>query len=231
MPEREVAEALGYRFDDAELLFRALTHRSYESEYPDHRSNERLEFLGDAVLGLVIADALHSDWDLAEGEMAKVRAAVVNEASLAMVARRIGIGPALRLGRGEETSGGRDKSSILADAMEAVIGAIYVDGGLPAARDVILANWQPMVVERAAAPGRRDYKTRLQEVLARHGTTPTYSVEGSGPDHERMFVATVSVAGVTLGTGRGTSKKRAQQEAARQALEGLRTRSPGSTNA
>jgi ribonuclease-3 len=227
MPEVTVAEALGYTFSDPQLLSMALTHRSYEAEFPDLPSNERLEFLGDAVLGLVIADMLYSEWDLVEGEMAKVRAAVVNESSLAMIARRIGIGPALQLGRGEESTGGREKPSILADAMEAVIGAIFVDGGLEEARSVILENWLPLVADRAVAPGRRDYKTRLQEILARDGVAPEYTVDGSGPDHARTFVATVGVAGRTLGVGMGTSKKRAQQEAARRALEALGTGSSG----
>lgn len=222
MADHRVAAALGYAFVDDGLLSVALTHRSFESEFPDEPSNERLEFLGDAVLGLVIADVLYTDWDLAEGEMAKVRAAVVNEATLAGVARRLGLGAALRLGKGEEASGGRDKPSILADAMEAVLGAVYLDGGFEAARAVILADWQALVAERAAAPGRRDYKTRLQEVLAREGAVPQYRVEGFGPDHARTFAATVAVEGRELGSGQGSSKKRAQQEAARIALEALR---------
>lgn len=221
MGDEAVAAALGYRFDDPALLAEALTHRSYESEYAGVTSNERLEFLGDAVLGLVVAEELFRGRDLAEGEMAKVRAAVVNETSLAAVARRIGVGPELRLGRGEEATGGRDKPSILADAMEAILGAVYLDGGPAAARGVILGTWSALIAERAAAPGRRDYKTRLQEVLARQGATPVYAVEGSGPDHDRTFVAVVTALGRRLGGGTGTSKKRAQQEAARRALESL----------
>ncbi len=227
MSNDDVAAALGYRFSEPELLERALTHRSHESEYPEQPSNERLEFLGDAVLSLVIADLLHTGWQLAEGEMAMVRAAVVNEATLAAVARRLGIGAALRLGRGEEATGGRDKASILADAMEAVLGAVYLDGGLEAARRLILADWYEVVVERAAAPGGRDYKTRLQEVLARDGVVPEYRVDGSGPDHERVFVAVVQVDGAELGSGSGSSKKRAQQEAARAALERLQADAGG----
>jgi ribonuclease-3 len=221
MSDESVAAALGHRFADLGLLRRALTHRSHEPEVAGGPSNERLEFLGDAVLGMVIAEELYVGWSLSEGEMAKVRAAVVNETSLAGVARRIGIGSGLRLGRGEESTGGREKASILADAMEAVIGAVYLDGGLDAARRVILADWRPLISERAADPGRRDYKTRLQEALARHGLTPIYSVEGSGPDHRRSFTAEVEVQGRRLGRGTGTSKKRAQQQAARRALEEL----------
>jgi len=221
MHDESVAAALGYRFDDPALLEEALTHRSSEAEGTGRSSNERLEFLGDAVLGLVIAEELFVAWGFSEGEMAKVRAAVVNESSLAAVARRIGIGPALRLGRGEESTGGREKASILADAMEAVLGAVYLDGGLDEARRAILTDWRPLISERAASPGRRDYKTRLQEVLARRGKAPVYAVEGSGPDHERSFTATVTVDGRRLGAGSGSSKKRAQQEAARRALEEL----------
>jgi ribonuclease-3 len=221
MSDESVAAALGYPFEDPGLLERALTHRSYESEGSGRASNERLEFLGDAVLGLVIADELFGGWGLSEGEMAKVRAAVVNETSLAAVARRLGIGPELRLGRGEESTGGREKVSILADAMEAVLGAVYLDGGLDEARRVILADWRPLIAERAASPGRRDYKTRLQEVLAGRGMTPVYSVEGFGPDHQRTFSAEVKAQGRRLGRGTGTSKKRAQQEAARRALSEL----------
>ena len=221
MDDHAVAAALGHPFADPGLLARALTHRSLTAEEPGEPSNERLEFLGDAVLGLVIADELYSSWGLSEGEMAKVRAAVVNEASLAAVAHRIGLGAAIRLGRGEESTGGREKPSILADAMEAVLGAVYLDGGLEAARRVILADWRPLVAERAASPGRRDYKTRLQEILARRGVVPGYEVEAAGPDHARTFRAEVYADGEHLGAGEGSSKTRAQQEAARRALEAL----------
>ena len=221
MDDGAVAAALGHPFADPGLLARALTHRSLTAEEAAEPSNERLEFLGDAVLGLVTADELYSSWGLSEGEMAKVRAAVVNEASLAGVARRIGLGAAIRLGRGEEATGGREKPSILADAMEAVIGAVYLDGGIEAARRVILAHWRPLIAERAVSPGRRDYKTRLQEVLARQGVVPGYEVEATGPDHARTFRAEVFADGRRLGSGEGSSKKRAQQEAARHALESL----------
>lgn len=219
MPDLE--ETLGYTFVNGSLLTLALTHRSLEAEDEQEFSNERLEFLGDAVLGLVIADELLASWDMDEGAMAKVRAAVVSEAALAGVARQLGLGDHLRLGKGEQTSGGRDKSSILADALEAVIGAVFLDGGFDPARSFILGNWEDLVAERALAPGERDYKTRLQEVSARRGAVPEYSVGGIGPDHAREFTASVLVDGSTLGRGTGSSKKRAEQEAARQALTAL----------
>lgn len=217
----DLEATLGYTFTDRSLLDLALTHRSLEAEDERESSNERLEFLGDAVLGLVIADELLANWDMDEGAMAKVRAAVVSEPALAGVARDLHLGDHLRLGKGEQTSGGRDKSSILADALEAVIGAVFLDGGFDPARSFIVENWEDLVAERALAPGERDYKTRLQEVLARRGAVPEYSVGGIGPDHAREFTAAVSVEGTTLGGGTGSSKKRAQQEAAREALAAL----------
>ena len=217
----DVARALGHSFEDRSLLEQALTHTSYVSEHQGAESNQRLEFLGDAVLGLVIAGRLHADWELAEGEMSKVRAAVVNEATLARVAAGLGVGPALRLGRGEDAGGGRQKGPILADAMEAVIGAVYLDGGFEAASDVIDRLWSDLLVERALAPGRRDYKTRLQEILAAEGREPVYDVHASGPDHARRFEATLTVDGDVVGRGEGTSKKRSQQAAAHAALVAL----------
>ena len=216
-----VAAALGHAFEDPSLLDRALTHTSYVSEHEGVESNQRLEFLGDAVLGLAIAGRLHTDWELAEGEMSKVRAAVVNETTLARVATGLGVGPALRLGRGEDAGGGREKAPILADAMEAIIGAVYLDGGFEAATAVIDRLWSDLVAERAQAPGRRDYKTRLQEILATEGREPHYDVHASGPDHARHFEATLTVDGEVVGRGEGTSKKRSQQAAAHAALVAL----------
>ena len=215
----DLEAALGHRFSNPELLHNALVHRSHEIE--GDRSNERLEFLGDAVLSLVVAHHLFDDWEMSEGEMAKVRAAVVNEASLARVAAHLGVGDALLLGKGEDASGGRSKASILSDAMEALLGAVYLDAGLGAATQVIMSLWRPLVAERATAPGLRDYKTRLQEVLARQGVVPEYDVVGTGPDHARRFVATVRASDRELGEGLGTSKKRAEQAAARAALAEL----------
>lgn len=220
-PAAAVESALGHEFGDPDLLIEALTHRSLSAEEPGEASNERLEFLGDAVLGLVVAEELHTGFILTEGEMSMVRAAVVNESTLAAIATGLGLGPALRLGKGEDASGGRTKTQILADALEAVIGAVYLDAGFKRARKVIRRHWSEVIEERADAPGERDYKTRLQEVLARSGEQPEYAVVGSGPDHERSFRATVVVGGKVAGNGTGSSKKRAQQVAARRALEAL----------
>ena len=148
---------LGYTFDDRELLHLALVHRSYAAEKEIDDSYERLEFLGDAVLQLAVTHYLYKTYtDLAEGEMAKVRAAVVSEAALARVARRFGVGEAVLLGRGEEMTGGRDKDSIISDVMESLIGAIYLDGGAEAARDFVLSHWSEVIDRRATEPGRRD---------------------------------------------------------------------------
>ncbi|MBI5156750.1 MAG: ribonuclease III [Acidimicrobiia bacterium] len=220
-PAQAVARALGHEFDQAELLAEALTHRSLPADDPAEVSNERLEFLGDAVLGLVVAAELHNHWVLSEGEMSMVRAAVVNETTLAGIAASLGVGEALRLGKGEDASGGRAKPQILADALEALIGAVFLDAGFKKARRIVLKHWSAVIAETAETPGERDYKTRLQEVLARTGVVPEYAVTGAGPDHERIFKATVVIEGRIAGTGSGSSKKRAQQVAARRALEAL----------
>lgn len=210
---------LEHRFQVPALLRQALTHRSWAAENPDGADNERMEFLGDAVLQMVMTRHLYEQFpNMPEGEMAKVRAACVSRDELAEVAVRIGIGSALRLGRGEEASGGRRKPSILADALEAVIAAVYLDAGLESAREFILREWQDIVRQRAADPGKRDYKTRLQEVLALEGAAPDYALVESGPDHDKTFEATVSVDGRKLGEGVGRSKKEAEQAAAGQAL-------------
>ncbi len=215
-------EALGHTFTDEELFRRAVTHRSHLAEYPGGRSNERLEFLGDAVLQLCVTDYLYEHHpDLAEGELAKIRAAVVAEAPLARFAATFGLGAVLLLGRGEELTGGREKPSIVADAMEAVLGALYLDAGFAVAKEVVLRHWTPLIEDRAGAPGARDYKTRLQEVLAKDGLQPRYRIDEDGPDHAKRFEAVVSAAGRELGRGSGTSKKRAQQEAARAAMRAL----------
>lgn len=215
-------EQLGHRFANPSLLAQALTHRSVSSDDPTRLDNERLEFLGDAVLQLVITETLFNDYpNLSEGEMAKIRAALVSGPPLADVALSIGVGEYLELSPGEERSGGREKPSMLADAMEALLGAVYLDSGMEAARRVITGLWGDRIAERAKRPGIRDYKTRLQEVLAQTGRRPSYDAEGRGPDHERHFRSVVSVDGQILGTGEGRSKKAAEQEAARMALERL----------
>lgn len=214
---------LGYRFRDDRLLRLALTHRSVSADDPARVDNERLEFLGDAVLQLVITDRLYADFpQLAEGKMAKVRAALVSGPTLADVARAAGLGDHVELAPAEERTGGRDKDSILADALEAVIGAIYLDGGMEEAAATIRRLWGERVVERAAHPGVKDYKTRLQEELAQQGRRPDYLAEGEGPDHARTFTARVVVDGEELGVGSGRSKKEAEQEAARRALTRIR---------
>ena len=186
-------------------------------------SNERLEFLGDAVLGLVVTDHLFRTYpDLPEGELAKVRASVVNSEALAEVAAELSLGDALLLGKGEDSSGGREKPSILADAMEAVIGGVYLDGGWPAAAGLIMRLMGERIEEAAAGPGGQDYKTRLQELAARQfEQLPRYEVRDEGPDHAKRFFATVTVGGVVRGKGEGRSKKQAEQGAAREAWQEL----------
>ena len=213
---------LGYTFQDPGLLAQALTHRSVSSEDSSRNDNERLEFLGDAVLQLAVTNYLYVTFpDLAEGKLAKVRAGVVSRPTLADVARSIDLGSHLSLTPAEDRTGGREKDSIMADALEAVIGAVYLEAGLEAAAQVVLGLWGARIDDRAKRPGLKDYKTRLQEVLAKDGRRPDYLSEGSGPDHERIFVATVEVDGVLLGTGSGRSKKDAEQGAAEQALKTL----------
>lgn len=220
---RDLEEALGCRFENPAALEAALVHRSYVAEHPDAEANERMEFLGDAVLQLIVTAYLFEHHpDLSEGEMAKVRAGLVNGRELAAVAREIGLGRHLKLGRGEEASGGRDKESILADALEAVIAAVYLEMGIEPARRFVLERWAQRVEDRVAAPGRRDYKTRLQEILAAGGRRPVYRVVERGPDHDKLFTATVEVRGETVGRGTGRSKKEAEQAAAAEALEALR---------
>ncbi len=215
-------EALGHEFGDPKLLRLALTHRSVSADDPSRNDNERLEFLGDAVLQLVVTDLLYEEYpQLSEGQMAKVRAAVVSRPTLAAIARSMEVGEHVELAPGEERTGGRSKDSILADAVEALIGAVYLDSGLEAARSVIERRWSNVIAERALSPGVKDYKTRLQELLARDGRQPEYRVDGTGPDHDRTFTASVSVGGRALGVGVGRSKKAAEQAAAEQALSKL----------
>ncbi len=215
-------EALGYRFQSRELLAAALTHRSYASENPASDHYERLEFLGDAVLELSATRYLYDNYpDASEGEMAKVRASVVSEAALAVLARLMGIPEALRLGKGEEQTGGREKDSILSDVVESVLAVIFLEAGFETAEAVVHGQWGPLIDERAAAPGRRDYKTRLQERLARRGDLPEYVTTESGPQHAKTFTARVGVGGRFIGSGTGTSKKRAEQAAAQEGLSAI----------
>jgi ribonuclease-3 len=215
---------LGHTFGDITLLQHALAHRSWCGEQEGGApSNERLEFLGDAVLGLVVARFTYERYpEFAEGKLAKVRSAVVNARVLAQVADDLGVGDVLLLGRGEETSGGRSKASILADAFEAILGAIYLDAGWTAAEVLILRELADYIARAAEEPDDFDHKSRLQEKAVRSGDgTPRYVVVGSGPDHDRSYVAEVFVGGTSWGTGEGRSKKDAEQEAARNAWEEL----------
>ena len=221
--------ALGWTFVDHELLDQALTHRSYCAEHGMEESNERLEFLGDSVLGLVVTRFTFEEYpDLPEGELAKLRASVVSARTLSEVALGLDLGASLRLGKGEDASGGRQKPSILADAMEAVIAAVYLDGGLDAATRLVLALLEGRIREQAVGPGGGDYKIRLQELAARQvDQLPRYLVRHEGPDHSKRFFAAVFLRDEEYGAGEGRSKKSAEQAAARIAWERLQDEANG----
>jgi ribonuclease-3 len=217
----ELLSALGVTLD-AELLILALTHRSYAYEHGGLPPNERLEFLGDAVLGVVITDRLYREHpDLPEGQLAKLRASVVNMHALARVARQLGnggLGTYLLLGRGEELTGGRDKASILADGLEAVIGAVYLEHGIETARELVHRLFETLLQEAPLRGAGLDWKTSLQELTAAASLgVPEYQVDEQGPDHRKEFTATVIVAGNRYGNGEGTTKKEAEQKAAESA--------------
>jgi ribonuclease III len=218
-PSRQILlDALGVDLPD-ELLLLALTHRSYAYEHGGLPTNERLEFLGDAVLGLTITDELfHRHADRSEGELAKLRASVVNTQALADVARNLcpeGLGVYMLLGRGEAQTGGADKSSILADGMESVLGAIYLHHGMETAHQVILRFFGPLLDEAATMGAGLDWKTSLQELTAARGMgAPYYVVTSTGPDHDKEFTAVVVVMDTEYGSGVGRSKKEAEQKAA-----------------
>lgn len=220
---RALAESLGYAPGQLGRLREALTHKSFANEVSDGTAfNERLEFLGDAVLGLVVADALMAAHPTAsEGTLSRLRAGLVNGRSLAEAARHVGIDAALRLGKGEERSGGRKKTSLLGDAFEAMLGAVYLDHGFEAARAQVLAHFGGAVAHDETRAADRDYKTRLQELVqVRFQCAPVYTVlDSRGPDHQKVFEVAVSVGGQLLGQGHGPSKKRAEREAARVACE------------
>ena len=218
--------ALAVEVADPDLWDRALTHRSFAFEAGGTPDNERLEFLGDAVLQLVITDEIFRGLaDAREGRLAKLRAAMVNTARLAELARAVNLGAAVKLGRGEEQSGGRDKDSILADTLEAVFGAIYLDRGLQAVTEVIRTLFRPLIDELSTQHAALDYKTSLQELAAaRLSSLPVYEVTDSGPDHDKEFVAEAILDGKRLGRGQGRSKKAAEQDAAREAYAVLAER-------
>jgi ribonuclease-3 len=213
-----LTDAFGIDLDPT-LLERALTHRSFAYENGGLPTNERLEFLGDSVLGVVVTTALFNDHpDLPEGQLAKLRASVVNMRALADVARDLGpygLGPYLLLGKGEETTGGRDKASILADTLEALLGAIYLQHGLDRVAEVIHRLFDPLMADAAGRGAALDWKTSLQELTASRGLgVPEYRVEEAGPDHAKVFTAWAMVAGERYGGSEGRSKKEAEQRAA-----------------
>lgn len=210
---------LGVRFKDASVRQTALTHRSFAFENELGTNNERLEFLGDAVLGIVVTDMAFREFpEMPEGELAKLRAAIVNMGALADVARDLGLGRFILLGKGEEMSGGRNKSSILADALEAMLGAVYLDRGLDAARKLIVRLFRPRMVAYVRGEGERDYKTILQELASADlRALPDYRITERGPDHEKEFTARVYLGGKEWGSGIGRSKKEAEQQAAHEA--------------
>ncbi|HEX7717525.1 MAG TPA: ribonuclease III [Marmoricola sp.] len=219
----DLRAALGDPQLDPELLELALTHRSFAYENGGLPTNERLEFLGDSVLGVVITETLYRNHpELSEGRLAKLRAAVVNARALAEVARTIGLGPHIRLGKGEESTGGHDKSSILADTVEALIGATYLSGGFESAGTLVHLLFDPLLEAAAALGAGLDWKTSLQEFCAEHDLgVPQYVIEDAGPDHMKTFTAQVRVAERLHGHGVGRSKKEAEQQAAESAYRTL----------
>ena len=218
-----LAEAIGHDFERPELLERALAHRSWCAEHGGAASNERLEFLGDAVLGWVVADLVfHAHPDLPEGRLSELRKSVVNGLALAEVATSLGLGDHVKLGRGEAAAGGASKPTILSDAFEAVLGAVYLDGGAPAAHALVERHVGPLLATRLDVVSELDPKTELQERCARLGRpAPAYAVTSTGPDHAKVFRAQVSVGGEVVGDGEGSSKKSAEQAAAAAARHAL----------
>ena len=222
---KTLEEKLGYQFQNIGLLKNALTHSSYANEHKAEglQSNERLEFLGDSVLGMVVADFLYrTQPNLPEGDLTRIRANLVCEGSLYVVARELDLGSYLLLGHGEDAGGGRERQSILADAVEAVLAAVYLDGGISKARAII----QKYILDRAAEEkeATHDFKTALQELVQREsGQVLTYHLVGeSGPDHAKVFQVEVRLNGGSIGRGQGRSKKEAEQSAARAGLSALK---------
>ena len=219
----DLRASLGVPALDQELLRRALTHRSYAYENGGIPTNERLEFLGDSVLGVVVTEALYRQHpDLSEGRLAKLRAAVVNARALAEVGRTLGLGRHIMLGRGELSTGGRDKSSILSDTVEAVIGAVFVDQGFVVAGEFVHRLFDPVIAAASEMGAGLDWKTSLQELTANESLgVPEYLLSENGPDHEKVFTAQVRVAESIYGRGTGRSKKEAEQQAAETAYHAL----------
>lgn len=227
----DIERALGHTFEERELLQRALTHPSYVNEHPEDRlgHNQRLEFLGDAVLDFVVGEWVYSQFPYSdEGFMTRLRAALVRTETLARLSREVRIGPALRLGRGEEASGGRRRQANLCDAFEAVMGALYLDGGLDIVRDFVEPLIAAAAAEIVADQSAVDSKSRLQELCqADMGATPRYRIVSErGPDHRKTFVAEVLLGGAVLGRGAGPSKQSAEQAAAESACTSLANEVP-----
>jgi len=218
---QELEERLGYRFENKELIIEALTHKSYKKPY----NNERLEFLGDAVLDLIVGEYLFNKFpDSNEGILSKTRASLVNENGFTLIARGIGLGDYIYLSMAEENNNGRDKSSLLSNAFEAVMGAIYLEGGLEAVRKIVIGLLNETHQKIDLQSLSRDYKTALQEITqATHGVTPTYElIRSFGPDHQKEFEIAIILDDKTIATAQGKSKKDAQQKAAQIALEKLK---------
>ena len=222
---RNLERAIGYRFLNAVLLDTAMSHRSWSNMFEGIPSYERLEYLGDAVLSLVVADYTYKKWpDLQEGPLAKIRSDVVSQPALAEIATKIGLGNLIKLGKGEIAEGGRSKPSILSDALEALIGAIYIDSNsdFQMVYEIII-KWFEHPIERASrSPGMYNYKESLQMIVQKNsGELPEYVVDSNGPDHSRHFDAYVYVNGELRGSGSGSSKKSAEQMAAKSALQNM----------
>ena len=223
-PAAELQQRIGHRFSDLTLLERALTHKSYANENRLSEHNERMEFLGDSVLNLVVSELLMNALpDSTEGDLSRLRAAVVSEPSLASVAREIGLGGYLLLGRGEEQTGGRDKDSLLADSLEALVASLYLDGGMEPAGAFIARFFRDTIDRVRTAGGTADHKTELQELCQeRLKILPEYRVVSeTGPDHRKEFTVEISIRGELCGRGTGRNKKEAEQRAAKEALEKL----------
>ncbi len=224
---KTIETRIGYDFRDKNLLIRALTHSSFANEQKHHRlsNNERLEFLGDSVLSIIISEHLYNEhMSLEEGQLTKIRARIVCEASLSEAAKRIDIGKAMRFGKGEEMTGGRQRASILSDAFEALIAALYLDGGIDVAKDFVLTQMQDIIESARQGHIFTDYKTQLQEVIqADKDNKIKYEIyKEEGPDHSKMFFTHVKLNEEIIGTGSGRSKKEAEQEAAKEGLHRLK---------
>ena len=224
----DIQQRIGYTFKEAELLERSLTHKSYANENRVPYHNERMEFLGDAVLSLFISEYLMKTCpDSTEGDLSRIRAAVVSEPALAAISREIGLGDYLLLGKGEDQTGGRNKDSLLSDCLEALIAAVYLDAGKDAAESLVIRLFEEVIKKTSTSGGSLDYKTELQELCQEQlKQLPEYRiVSETGPDHQKQFEMEVWIKGQLSGRGTGKSKKEAEQRAAREALEKLSIKS------